>query len=76
MLAQGDTISVKKRDALKFARSFYANKNKVTQDAYLLIYCEIKPPKRTNRSRGGPRKNLSIRHFIRSRLSQYAKNYV
>lgn len=61
-------------DIKAFADGFYKSKNKTSQDAYILTYCDFSTPNRTDRHpRNGPRKNISIDYRIRKRDGKLAK---
>lgn len=58
--------SLKDEDIVKFANGFYESKDKPGQDSFILMYCSVEPPTRTNRSvKNGSRKQVSIECTIR-----------
>lgn len=58
--------SLKDEDIVGFANDFYKSKDKPAQDSFVLIYCKVQPPNRTNRSKkNGSRKNVSIEYSVR-----------
>lgn len=58
---------MKNEDVVEFANGFYESKDKPAQDSYILMYCAVEPPIRTNRSlKNGSRKQISIDYSIRT----------
>lgn len=61
-------------DIMNFAKGFYQAKDKPSQDAYILTYCEVSTPKRNDRhAQNGPRKGISINYRIRTRSGKLVK---
>lgn len=59
---------------MNFAKGFYQSKNKPSQDAYILTYCDVTTPKRSDRRpQNGPPKGISINYKIRTRDGKLVK---